>query len=63
MNPLILPQAIGKYGFSALIGHPVGEKENSESKPVELCLKIDPVSHPARAEELVNTHINKRRFI
>ncbi len=30
------------------------EKENSEFKPVKLCLKIDLVSYPARAEGLVN---------
>ena len=30
------------------------EKENSEFKPVKLRLKIDLVSYPARAEELVN---------
>ena len=30
------------------------EKENSEFKPVKLHLKIDLVSHPARAEGLVN---------
>ena len=28
------------------------EKENSEFKPVKLCLKIDIVSYPARAEGL-----------
>ena len=31
----------------------LGEK-NSEFKPVKRCLKIDPVSYPARAEGLVN---------
>ena len=30
------------------------KKENSEFKPVKLRLKIDLVSYPARAEELVN---------
>ena len=30
------------------------EKENSKFKPVKLCLKIDLVSHSARAEGLVN---------
>ena len=30
---------------------------NSKFKSVKLCLKIDLVSHPARAEGLVNTHI------
>ncbi len=29
-------------------------KENSEFKPIKLCLKIDLVSYPARAEGLVN---------
>ena len=29
-------------------------KENSEFKPVKLCLKIDVVSYPARAEGSVN---------
>ena len=33
----------------------VYEKENSEFKPVKLRLKIDLVSYPDRAEELVNT--------
>ena len=32
----------------------VKEKEYSEFKPVKLCLKIDLVSYPARAEGLVN---------
>ena len=32
----------------------VQERENSEFKPVKLCLKIDLVSYPARAEGLVN---------
>ena len=32
----------------------VQEKENSEFKPVKLCLKIDLVSYPAWAEGLVN---------
>ena len=30
----------------------VKEKENSEFKPVKLCLKIDFVSYPVRAEGL-----------
>ena len=34
----------------------VYEKENSEFKPVKLCLKIDLVSYPARAEGLVNIY-------
>ena len=31
--------------------------KNSEFKPVKLCLKIDLVSYPARAERLVNIYI------
>ena len=39
--------------------HLVYEKENSEFKPVNLGLKIDLVSYPARAEGLVNMVITK----
>ena len=39
---------------SALVRQLVGEKENSEFRPVKLRLKIDLVSYPARAEGLVN---------
>ena len=35
---------------SALVRQLVYEKDNSEFKPVKLCLKIDLVSYPARAE-------------
>ena len=35
------------------------EKENSEFKPVKLCLEIDLVSYPVRAEELVNMYMYK----
>ena len=41
-------------GSSALVRQLVKEKENPEFKPVKLCLKIDLVSYPARAEMLVN---------
>ena len=61
MNPIILPPAMGKQegrlGSSALVRQLVLEKENSEIKPVKpvkLRLKIDLVSYPAQAEELVN---------
>ena len=60
MNPLIFHPAMGKYqgrlGSSAWIRQPVLEKEKSESKPVKLRLKTDPVSHPVRVEGLVNTY-------
>ncbi len=46
MNPIILP--------AAMVRQLVEEKENSEFKPVKLCLKIDLVSYPARADVLVN---------
>ena len=54
MNPITLPPAMGKYrlGSSALVRQLVLEKEYSEFKPVKLCLKIDLVSYPARAEGL-----------
>ena len=38
----------------------VYEKENSEFKPVKLCIKIDLVSYPASAEELVNMGSRKK---
>ena len=59
MNPVILSPAMGKYlgrlDSLDLVKQPVSEKENSELKPVKLCLKFDLVSHPARVEALVNT--------
>ena len=48
MNPIILPPAMQTDFFS------LGEKENSEFKPVKRRLKIDLVSYPAQAEGLVN---------
>ena len=36
-------------------------KENSESRPIKFRLKTKPVSHPARAEGLLNTHITGKR--
>ena len=51
MNPIISPSS---YGSSVLVRQLVKEKENSEFKPVKLCLKIDLVSYPAQAEGLVN---------
>ena len=60
MNPIILPPAMGKQygrlGSWALVRQLVKEKENSEFKPVKLCLKNDLVSYPARAEGLVNIY-------
>ena len=41
----------------------MGEKENSEYKPVKLRLKIDLVSYPARAEGLVNMDRKKTQKI
>ena len=52
MNPIILPPAMGRLGSSALVKQLVSEREKSEFKPVKLCLKIDLVSYPARAEGL-----------
>ena len=54
MNPTILPPAIGKIvGYTALFGldydNQSRSKKNSEFKPAKLRLKIDLVSHPARA--------------
>ena len=37
-------------------------RKTINSKPVKLCKKIDLVSHPARAEELVNTYITASDF-
>ena len=63
MNPIILPPAMGKIvgqtRFFSLGEATSQEKENSEFKPVKLCLKIDLVSYPARAEGLVNRITNK----
>ena len=44
---------MGRLGSSALVRQ-LDEKENSEFKPIKLRLKIDLVSHPVRAEGLVN---------
>ena len=52
MNPIILPPAMDRLGSSALVRQLVYEKENSEFKPIKLCLKIDLVSYPARTEGL-----------
>ena len=41
----------------------VQEKENSEFKPVKLCLKIDLVSHSARSKGLVNKELLRRLFL
>ena len=53
MNPIILPPAIGKIvgqtRFFSL-GEAASLEGNSEFKPVKLCLKIDLVSYPTRAE-------------
>ena len=58
MNPIILPPAMGKIvgqtRFFSLGEATSLEEENSEFKLVKLRLKIDLVSHPARAEGLVN---------
>ncbi len=61
MNLIILHPAMGKQsgrlGSSALVRQLVLEKENSELKPVKLCLKIELVSYPGRVEELVNREV------
>ena len=48
MNPTVLALTMGKI---------VGQKENSEFKPVKLCLKIDFVLHPAHADGLIYIYI------
>ena len=54
MNPIIRPPTMSKYlELSAVVWRSV--EENSNFKPVELHLKIDLMSHPARTEERVNT--------
>ena len=46
------------WDLTALVKQPVKEKENSKLKPVKTPLKkIDLMSHPARAEGLINTYI------
>ena len=57
MNPSILPPAISRLNFLTLVWQLVYEKENFEFEPVKLRLKTDPVSHPVRAERLVNTYL------
>ena len=59
MNPIILPQAMGKIGgqtefFSLGEATRLGEEK---FKPIKLRLKIDLVSYPTRSLGLVN--INK----
>ena len=49
VNPTDFPPAMDKYkgilGSLALLRQPVLKKENSNFKPVELCIKTDLVSH------------------
>ena len=45
---------MGRQDSSALVKQQVKVKDNSEFKPVKLCLKIDLVSYPHQAEGLVN---------
>ena len=58
--PIILPTATGKYlgrlNSLILTWQPVN-RENFEFKPAKHRLKIDLVSHPARAEMFVNIYI------
>ena len=58
MNHIILPPAmikiVGQTMFFSLGEATSLGEENSEFKPVKLCLKIDRVSYPVRAEGLVN---------
>ncbi len=55
MKQIILPPAMkGRLGSSPLVRQLVLEKEKSDFKPVKLRLEIDLVSHPVRAEGLVN---------
>ena len=42
----------GRLGSSGRVRDPVYAKENSETKLLKLCLKIDSVSHPARLDGL-----------
>ena len=46
---------VGQTGFLGLIRQLVLEKENYDFKPIKMCLKIDLVTNPARAQGLVNT--------
>ena len=62
MNPIILPPAMSRLGFSALVRQLVYEKENSEFKPDKLRLKIDLGSYPARTEGLVNM-VNQLKLV
>ena len=60
MNPMILSQINSRADWPFNI---VLEKESSELKAIKLCLKIDLVSYPARAEGLVNIgQINQIRI-
>ena len=58
MNPIILPQlwvnSRTDWVLQPWWGNYSRRRKNSEFKPVELRLKIDLVSYPARAEGLVN---------
>ena len=47
----------GRLGSSDLVRQLVKEKENFEFIPAKLCLKIDLVSYPTRAEALVYIYI------
>ena len=57
MNPTTLPPAMGK--IVGQTGQPIWEKENSEFKPVKLCLEIDIALRSARTEGFVNINIGR----
>ena len=46
---------MGRLGPSTMVSQPVKEKQNFELQPVKLRLKIDFLSHLARAKGLVST--------
>ena len=56
LNLTILSQAMSKQEDKLrsfiLVWQPASEKDNSLFRPIKFCLKIDLVSHPARAQEL-----------
>ena len=67
MNPIILLPAMGKIvgqtGFFSLGEATSLGGGNSEFKPVKLCLKIDIVSYPARAEGLINMVNQTKNYV
>ena len=48
---------------TALVWQSVKEKENSEFQPVELCLKIDLVSHSVQGQEGLDTFLKQHNCL